>query len=297
MGHRLSRRAIVLTTAVVTLWATVPVHGALPLIAGLGKQLIQNLLIDGVKSQLMGSLSGMGCKGAALASLLSGGKAGVTGMLGGALMPGLPSGMGMPAAMAMPPGMAMPAGMAMPPGTSMPPGMAMPNMPDGKMVGGDLSSMTALMQQQLGARAGAMPAMPPEQMAQMNASLAAMQQAMSQPLSRGETLAVVDELAELGVMTPAMQSEMRDCVTLAPPSASASLGMTGALMKNMMLPQLRMAREQMASLQPEEREQLATEIAQAMKDVSPEDRKAFQEGFGAGFFPPDVVTSVKAKLR
>ena len=134
-------------------------------------------------------------------------------------------------------------------------------------------------------------------MAQIEAGMAAMQQAMSQPLSRTETLAVFDELAALGVMTPAMQSEVRDCVTLAPPSASASLGMTGALMKNMMLPPLRSAREQMANLQPDEREQLATEIAQAMKDASPEDRKAFQDGFGVGFFPPDVVSAVKAKLR
>jgi glutamine synthetase adenylyltransferase len=120
---------------------------------------------------------------------------------------------------------------------------------------------------------------------------------MSQPLSRAETLAVFDELAELGVMTPAMQSEARDCITLAPPAASATLGMTGAMMKNMVLPQLRSAREEMANLAPEEREQLATEIAQAMKDLPPEDRKAFQEGFGAGFFPPEVVTAVKDKLR
>ena len=157
--------------------------------------------------------------------------------------------------------------------------------------------MAALMQQQLGARAGAMSTLPPEQMAQINAGMAAMQQAMEQPLSRGETLAVFDELGQLGVVTPAMQSEVRDCVMLAPPSASASLGMAGALMKNMVLPQLRSAREQMANLQPEEREQLATEIAQAMKDLPPDDRKAFQDGFGAGFFPPDVVTAVKARLR
>ncbi|HEY2978603.1 MAG TPA: hypothetical protein VGJ35_11595 [Burkholderiaceae bacterium] len=274
-----------LTTAVVALWATVPVHGALPLIAGLGKQLIQNLLIDGVKSQLIGSLSDMGCKGAALASVLSGGKAGLAGMIGGALMPSLPGGMSMPSAMPMPPGMAIP------------PGMSMPGLGDGKPMGADMSSMMATMQQQLGARGGGLPTMTAEQMAQLNAGMAAMQQAMSQPLSRAETLAVFDELGQLGVMTPAMQSELRDCVVLAPPSASATLGMTGAMMKNMVLPQLRSAREQMASLQPEEREQLANEIAQAMKDVSPEDRKAFQEGFGAGFFPPDVVTAVKAKLR
>jgi len=269
-----------LTGTVVTLWAAMPVHGALPLIAGLGKQLIQNLLIDGVKSQLMGSLSDMGCKGAALASVLSGGKASLAGTLGGALMPSLPGGMAVPSAMAMPPG------------------MSMPGLGDGKAaMGGDMSSMMAMMQQQLGARGGGMPTMSAEQVAQMNTSMAAMQQAMAQPLSRTETLAVFDELGQLGVMTPAMQSEVRDCVMLAPPSASASLGMTGAMMKNMMLPQLRSAREQMANLQPEEREQLAGEIAQAMKDLSPEDRKAFQDGFGAGFFPPDVVTAVKAKLR
>jgi len=272
-----------LTAAVAALWSAQAAYGVLPLVAGLGKQLVQNLLIDGVKSQLMGSLSSMGCKGAALASLISGGKAGVAGMLGSALMPGQSG--GVPSAIAIPSGMAMPSG------------MSMPGMGDSKAMGGDLSSMTALMQQQLGARAGSMPTVTPDQMAQINASMAAMQQAMSQPLSRAETLATFDELAELGVMTPAMQSEVRDCVTLAPPSASASLGMAGALMKNTMLPQLRMAREQMANLQPEEREQLAAEIAQAMKDLSPEDRKAFQEGFGAGFFPPDVVSSVKAKLR
>jgi hypothetical protein len=289
MGHRFSRRAMALTAAVAALWSAPAAYGVLPLVAGLGKQLVQNLLIDGVKSQLMGSLSNMGCKGAALASLISGGKAGVAGMLGSALMPGQSGGV--------PSAIAIPSGMAMPPGMAMPSGMSMPGMGDSKAMGGDLSSMTALMQQQLGARAGSMPTVTPDQMAQINASMAAMQQAMSQPLSRAETLATFDELAELGVMTPAMQSEVRDCVTLAPPSASASLGMAGALMKNTMLPQLRMAREQMANLQPEEREQLAAEIAQAMKDLSPEDRKAFQEGFGAGFFPPDVVSSVKAKLR
>jgi hypothetical protein len=114
---------------------------------------------------------------------------------------------------------------------------------------------------------------------------------------RAETLAVFDELADLGVMTPAMHSEARDCVTLAPPSVDDTLGMSGALMKNMVLPQLRTAREQMANLQPERRDQLASEITQAMKDASPEDRKAFQEGFGVGFFPTDVVEAVKSKMR
>jgi hypothetical protein len=244
-----------------------PVHAVLPLIAGLGKQLVKDLLFDGVKSQLMGSLSGMGCKGAAMASLLTPG-ATLRASLPSA-MPSLPA--GMPQLM----------------------GGAMPALP----VGGDTAQMTALMQQAMAGRMPSGAAMSPELMAQMNGAMPALQQTMAQPLSRAETLAVFDEMAELGIMTPAMQSEMRDCVMLAPPSAGNTLGMTGAMFKSMLLPQLRAAREQMANLQPEEREQLANDIAQAMKDASPEDRKAFQDGFGAGFFPPEVTTAVKAKLR
>jgi hypothetical protein len=216
---------------------------------------------------LMGSLAGMGCKGAAVASLLS---------PGGARRAVLPS--------AMP---TLPTSMPQMMGTA-----AMPGLP----AGADSTQTMAQMQQAL---AGRLPAgaMSPEMMAQLNATMPGLQQAMSQPLSRAETAAVFDELAELGVMTPAMQSEMRDCLTLAPAGAGDTLGMGAAIFKNMVLPQLRTAREQMANLQPQEREQLANEIAEAMKEASPEDRKAFQEGFGQGFFPPDVVNAVKAKLR
>ena len=304
MAHRSSRQMTALIAAVVAIGVALPAHGVLPLIAGLGKQIVQNMLIDGVKSQLIGSLSGMGCKGAALASLVASSSArGMGGMLGGGMLPGLAGGRAMPPGIAVMPSDAMPSG-------------AMPNMADARTMRAargapeipnlasgadlqsmDLSKMMALMQQQMGSRVGAMPSMSPEQMAMLQSSMAAMQQAMSQPLSRAETQAVFDELAELGVMTPDMQSEARDCVTLAPASADASLGMSAALIKSMVLPQLRSAREQMAHLQPEDRERLASEIAQAMKDASPEDRKAFQEGFAAGFFPPDVVDSVQARLR
>jgi hypothetical protein len=122
-----------------------------------------------------------------------------------------------------------------------------------------------------------------------------MQQTMAQPLSRAETLAVFDELADLGVLSPAMRAEARDCITLAPPGAN--VGMAGAMLKNMVVPQLRASRDMMASLSPEERLQLADEIVDGLKEASPEDRKAFQDGFGIGFFPPDVVERVKAKLR
>src|SRR5262245_34161147 len=73
MAHHPSQ-AIRAAAAVAALGIAIatPVHGALPLVAGLGKQLLQNLIFDGVKSQLIGSLAGsLGCKGAAVASLMS----------------------------------------------------------------------------------------------------------------------------------------------------------------------------------------------------------------------------------
>jgi len=284
MTHRTSRQA--LAAALIAVAVTAPAHGALPLIAGLGKQLIQDMLIDGVKSQLMGALSDSGCKGAAIASLMAGSPGrGLGSLLGNGMAPGLPAG---PPAM---PGTPLSGTMPGLPGTAG--GVALPG------AAGALGSaqMMAMLQQQLGARAGGMPAITPEQMAQIQSSMAAMQQAMAQPLSRAETLAVFDELAQLGVMTPDMQTEVRDCVTLAPPVAGDTLGMSGAILKNMVLPQLREARQQMANLTPDEREHLANEIVQALRDASPEDRQAFTEGFGVGFFPPEVVDSVKARLR
>ena len=47
---RTTRQA--LAAVVIAVAATPPAHGVLPLIAGLGKQLIKDMLIDGVKSQL-----------------------------------------------------------------------------------------------------------------------------------------------------------------------------------------------------------------------------------------------------
>jgi len=270
MTQQASTRAAALVAALIVLGLAVPAHAVLPLVAGLGKQLVQNLLIDGVKSQLIGSLAGMGCKGAATASLLAS-SGNPRAAIGNAL--GVPSGMA-----------AMPTGM--------------PNLPAGMPAMGGRAMDPAIMQQLMGSRAGAMPAMPamsPDQAAQMANAMQAMQQAMAQPLSRAETLQVFDEMADLGLLSPAMRAEAHDCVTLAPPGAN--VGMAGAMLKNMVLPQLRTARETMANLTPEERTQLADEIVEGLKDASPEDRKAFQEGFGLGFFPPDVGERVKAKMR
>ena len=269
MPHRIvSRRARLCASIAIAaaLACALSAQAALPLIAGLGKQLLKDMLFDGVKSQLIGTLAGSGCKGAATASLLASASNPRAAVSGALALPG-----GMPAV-----------------GTG-----AMPGMPIGA---GAVDP--AMLQQMMGSRVGAMPAMPampPEQAAQMAAALQSMQQAMAQPLSRTETIAVFDELAELGVMTPAMRAEARDCIALAPPGAN--VGMAGAMLKTMLLPPLRNAREQMNGLSPEDRVRLSDEIVEGLQQASPEDRKAFQDGFGLGFFPPDVVERVKTKLR
>jgi hypothetical protein len=257
MAQRLVGRKGAWVAAAFMACAAMPTQGALPIVAGLGKQLVKDMLIDGVKSLLVGSLANTGCKGAAIASLLSGNPARTIGAtLGAGSLAG-----------------------------------AAPGLVPGAM---DMSQLTSSMQQQM---RSAMPAMSAEQMAQMNSAMVGIQQAMAQPLSPAETQGVFDELGSLGVISPAMQAEMRDCMLLAGPAAAQGMGMSAAMMKNMVLPQLREARAQFANLSPDERERLATEIAQAIKEAPPEDRKAFQDGFGAGFFPPDVVEAVKAKLR
>jgi len=306
MGRRSGHCASALVAAAIAGAIALPAHGVLPVVAGLGKQLIKDMLIDGVKSQLLGSLADTGCKGAALASLLANGSGRHPALPVG--MPGLASGLSATRTGAMPamPGAAPAIAGALPDdaiamraaragGGAMPPMPAMPSGLDPRTM--DAAQMNALMQQMAARGGAAMPTLAPEQMAQLNTMMAAMQQAMAQPLSRGETIAVFDELAALGVMTPAMQAEASDCVTLAPPEAGPGLGTSAALLKNMVLPQLRSAHEQMAAMTPEQREQMADEIARAMRDASPEDRKAFQEGFGVGFFPPDVVEAVRSRLR
>lgn len=268
---------VVVTVAAACIGLAPPAHAVLPLIAGIGKQIVQNMLLDGVKSQLMGSLSGMGCKGAAVASLVGAGGSRAGGL--SSLMPGLPGGRSLPPGIAPPSGAnpdfgeawAMRAVRGAPEIATLPAGAGPRSM--------DMSQTMALMQRQLGAHVPAGHQMTPEQMAQVNASMAGLQQAMAQPLSSAETIAVFDELAALGVMTPAMKSETSDCVQLAPPGADASLGVTAALFKNMVLSQMRAARERLANLQPDGREMLVNEIANAMNDASPEDRQAFQEGF------------------
>ena len=76
-------------------------------------------------------------------------------------------------------------------------------------------------------------------------------QAMSQPLSPPETLAVMDEMVEIGFLPKAMQAELKECMLLLPTAAPA-LGMGMGMLKPM-LPQIREARDQLHALSPASR--------------------------------------------
>jgi hypothetical protein len=137
----------------------------------------------------------------------------------------------------------------------------------------------------------------PEQQAMMQNAMAQMQGAMSKPLSRTETAAVFDELADLGLINEPMRSEAKDCIALAPPGSGDQLGAAGAMLKNTVIPAAGDAKERMASASPEEQKQLADGMVDALNSASPADRKAFFDGLGLGFFPQAVVDQVRARVK
>jgi hypothetical protein len=252
------------------------------MIASLGKQILQNLIFGSVKSELIGGLANMGCKGAAIAGLAAaanaGGSAGAARALTGGARPPSPTGAAMRSAG---PG-GMPVGMG---------GMGGMGAMDPAM----MQKAMEMAQQQAGARGR--PAMTPEQQAMMQSALAQMQGAMSQPLSREETNAVFDEMAEVGLLSDSMRNEAKDCVTYAAPGAGDQIGVAGAMLKNTVLPAAGQAKERMAAATPEEQSQLADAMVEALNSASAADRKAFFDGLGLGFFPPQVVEQVRARVK
>jgi len=249
------------------------------MLASLGKQILQNVVFGSLKTQLFGSLADMGCKGATVAGLAaaaSTGRAGATGALTSAAAGSTRA----PTAMRAGTG----GGAGMPP--TVPPGMAGMGAMDPAMM-----QKAMEMVQQQGRQ------MRPEQQAMMQKAMAQMQGAMSQPLSRDETAAVFDELADIGMINDTMRSEAKDCIALAPPGSGDQLGAAGALLKNTVIPAARDAKERIADASPDEQKQLADGMVDALNSASAADRKAFFEGFGSGFFPPAVVDQVRSRVK
>lgn len=254
-------------------------HAVAPALLFMFKQMAQQAATSMLKDALLSSVSGMGCKGIALSNAIAAfevrkGGGGVSATLGAL-------GIG---------GGAMPPLAAMPP---MPAGLSMPGLPGGMGPGQPASPdlNAALMARMPGA--GQLPGgigLDPEQAAMM----ARMQQAMSQPLSPAETVAAIDELAELGFVPRAIQGDLKECMVLVPASAQA-LGMGMGMMKPM-IPQLRQARAQLRALTPQEQDEVAEAMAQEVRPLPADQRAAFVEHVDSGFFPPRLAAAIKRRV-
>lgn len=290
-----------------------PSEAIAPILLLLVKQIVKDAAQSMMKDMILSSLRDMGCKGMALANALEafdlrrGGGAGGLGMLVGGMpkmpagmsMSNLPAGTGMPQmppGMTMPPlpgGMSMPGGMALPGGMAMPglpAGMAMPGLPGGGLGMAGMPPDVAAKMRELMPGAGQLPTgagIDSEQMARV-------MQAMSQPLSPPETLAVIDEMAEVGFLPKAMQTELKECMVLLP-AAIPALGMGMAMLKPV-LPQLRQAREQMQTLSPAEQDEIGVAMVQEMKALPTSERKSLVEFLDSGFFPNRTSAAAKAAL-
>jgi hypothetical protein len=141
--------------------------------------------------------------------------------------------------------------------------------------------------------AGQLPAgmgLEPDQMAM----LVRLQQSMAEPLSPQETVATIDELADLGFLPKPIQNELKECMVVLPTSIAA-LG-TGMAMLKPVVPQLRQARAELHALSPAEQDEVAIALAQEIAPLPAEQRARFVEHFGSGFFPPRIVAGVKERL-
>lgn len=259
------------------------------------RQIAQDVAKSVLKDALLSSLGGMGCKGIALANALEaldlrrslGGGGGVGAIAG--LGRGLPQ---------MPPGMA---------GVSGIPGMpSMPSMPSMAGLGGmgamagmgavGAGAMTPEMAAKMSALMPGLGQMPsgaglgPDQMAMM----ARIQQAMGEPLSPAETVATIDELADLGFLPKPMQTELKECMVVLPTSIGA-LGM-GMGMLRPIIPQLREAREQLRALSPAEQDEVTEALVQELAPLPASQRAEFLQALAGGFFPERIRDGVRTRL-
>lgn len=285
MNKRVLRPGV-LALAVSLVAVPAPSQAIAPALLVLVKQIAQQTATSMIKDALLSSLSGMGCKGVALANALNAfdmrRAAGGAGMLAG--MPKMTPGMALPQMPQLP---QMPAGMTMP-GMPAGAGLLMGGLPAGASIPPEIAArMTALMP-----GAGTMPAgmgLDADQMALLQRA----QQAMSEPLSPPETVATIDELSELGFVPKAMQAELKECMVLVP-GAVPALGMGMALMKPM-IPQLRQARDSLHALPPAEQDEVAATLAQEVSALPADQRAALMEHLDSGFYPARISDAVKAR--
>jgi hypothetical protein len=127
--------------------------------------------------------------------------------------------------------------------------------------------------------------------AQAMASVAA---AQSHPLSRSESLEVLDQLKELGILDEKTRAEVGQCLEAGGARAEGSMGVGMAMFKSTVLPMLLETKARFADLSPDEQEHLAEDISEQLKQSPEREREEFLQGFGTGLFPEAVVQKVRA---
>jgi len=301
-AHRTSGRLGALALSAALALAPQPSEAIAPVLLMLAKQVAKSVAESMIKDAILSSLEGMGCKGIAMANALRaldakrggaslgvlgaaglpggavslrGGAPGVPGLGGMSGMSGMPGMSGLPGMPVLPPGLGtLPGGLAGGAGDAVPADVAAKMA--GLMPGGG----------QLPAGLG----LDPEQMAM----LAGLQKSMAEPLSPQETIATLDELADLGFLPRPIQSELKECMVVLPTSIVA-LGMGMGMLKPI-VPQLRQARAELHALTPAEQDELAVALAEEIAPLPAAQRAEFVDQLGAGFFPPRVVAGVKERL-
>lgn len=253
--------------ALALLLALVPAPGAAvaPVLLALVKQIVQQAAESMIKDMLLSSLDGMGCKGIALQKAFAafelrrsaGGLGGIiAGGLGVAVMPGMPDIPGMPSVAGLPSGAGMTPEIKAKMSELMP---GIGELPQGTGIDADM--------------------------------LARVQQMMGKPLSPADTLATIDDLAELGFLPKDMQTELKQCMVLLPESIAA-LGMGMGMLKPM-VPQLQQARAELRALPAAEQDEVAAALLAQVKELPAEQRAALLEYLDGGFSPPRVVSGVR----
>ena len=284
--------------------ALIPVAAlpAPPEAATIGKDVLKNVILGDLRTQLSAALGEMGCRGTSLAGVS--GKASPARPAAGG-MPEAAGGSGASSAPA-PGGMPRPAGLPSAGGNIMPKAAgsaesiaaaraAQPTSA-AQGIGANVDpAMLALMMAMMQSQSGGGSAGSADD-AGMKGMVAAIEQAMAKPLSRAETATVFSELAALGIITPAMAVEARDCVMQAPPAAVEAAGIAGSILKNVLLPRLAAARTRLSNLSPAEQDALVEAMIVELRNAPAADRSVFLDGYGRGFYPATIVERIRSRL-
>ena len=267
--------------------------------ATLGKDVLTNVILGDLRSQLTGALDEMGCKGPALASVTgtaaparSGVRALPPAAGGGGTAAPSPGGLPRPAGLPAAGGNIMPK----PAGSTDSAAASRAAQSAGGSGGGIDPALLAMMLAMMETPSGGGSAPGADQAAGLKGMMAAIEQAMAKPLSRVETAAVFQELADLGIITQARAGEARDCVLRAPPAAVELAGVAGSVLKHVLIPRLAAARARLSKLSREEQDALVEAMIRELRNAPAADRGVFFDGYGRGFYPKGIVDRIKSRL-